>query len=110
MSTAGKGSQLKLLIGFEYTGQGLTLDDIDYFVEFYCWPQNRQKILKSECTREVVQTQSGDVVNYYAIVNTNVTGAGHLKMVMTATIPDIAAPSGYRTEVSEPYVTNIIIV
>lgn len=100
-----KGTVLKMLINFEYpSNPAVTLDAIDFRVEYFTNPQRRVVLEKGDLFRE----EEEGAVNYYAYVDTGVTGAGFLAMRFFGQIPDGHAPSGMRTEYVE-YQTNVRI-
>lgn len=103
------GTELKMLLGFNYPANpnGVTLDNINFDVEFYCKEGKSQKFVKRG-TINSGEFSSGvgglqrDTDNWYAYVDTNITGPGVLKMKFTAYIP-LSAMVGNdmtRTEVA----------
>ena len=99
------GTELKMLLGFNYpSDKDLTLDNIDFDVEFYCKEGKSQKFTKRNGTN--YNGMGGlyrDKDNWYAYVDTNITGPGVLKMKFTAYIPVYGATVGNdmtRTEVA----------
>ena len=88
------GTELKMLLGFNYPADSktVTLDNIDFDVEFYCKEGKSQKFVKRG-VRKVGDFANGtgglqrDSDNWYAYVDTNITGPGLLKMKFTAYIP-----------------------
>ena len=103
------GTELKMLLGFNYPAdKDLTLDNIDFDVEFYCKEGKSQKFVKRE-VRQGGNFSNGigglqrDRDNWYAYVDTNITGPGMLKMKLTAYIPVYGQTVGNdmtRTEVA----------
>lgn len=96
------GTELKMHIGFSYPADpSVTLDSIDFKTFFYTDDESKgQEFLKSQHINE-----NGE---YYAPVDTTVTGPGSLKMKLTAYIPDTSFDDGKRTEVGI-CTTNVII-
>lgn len=89
---------LKMSIGFEYpTDVSVTLDTIDFFVEYFCNSSKRVTLQKDELHRE----ELNGIVTFYAYVDTAITGKGNLKMRLCADIPDVDAPGGIRKEYVE---------
>lgn len=90
------GTELKMLLGFNYPADSktVTLDNIDFDVEFYCKEGKSQKFVKRGVRRDGDSTFANgmgglqrDSDNWYAYVDTNITGPGLLKMKFTAYIP-----------------------
>ena len=104
------GTELKMLLGFNYPADSktVTLDNIDFDVEFYCKEGKSQKFVKRG-VRQGGEFSNGigglqrDRDNWYAYVDTNITGPGMLKMKLTAYIPVYGQTVGNdmtRTEVA----------
>ena len=113
---AYKGSELKMLIGFEYIGENLTLDTIDFDVEYYCRGDEfmSQKFIKRGADKGGLFTESGQGGNeWYAPVDTTQLGTGDLMMKLTAYIPaqagQIFGNDNKRTEIAICQ-TDVIIV
>lgn len=87
-----KGTMLKMAIGFQYQGEQVTLDDIDFSTEWYT--QTAKVVLR----KEDYIVEEGD---YYAYIDTDKVGKGFLKMRMTAYIPDGHIEGGIRKEIAE---------
>ena len=112
------GTELKMLLGFNYpANKEVTLDLIDFDVEFYCKEGKSQKFVKrgerksGEFTSGIGGLQR-DTNDWYAYVDTNITGPGALKMKFTAYIPVYGATVGNdmtRTEVAVCD-TNVMIL
>lgn len=96
------GTELKMHIGFNYSGGVIELKDILFNVDFFCEPEYVQHFEK----RDLI-VEDGE---YYAAVDTNITGPGQLKMKMTAYIPSSQkfGNDRLRTEVAVCN-TNVII-
>lgn len=96
------GTELKMHIGFSYPADtSVTLDSMhDFIAEFYCEEDTVQTFHKSDLIYETGE--------YYAPVDTTITGPGELKMKFTAYIPDSKFDDGYRTEIGK-CVTNVVI-
>lgn len=93
------GDVMKLAIGFDFpSDESLTLEDIDFFVEFFCDSSRKKVTLQKD---ELYVDYEDAPPTYYAYVDTAITGRGKLKMRMNAQLPDIGAPSGLRTEYVE---------
>ena len=96
---------LKMAINFSYPADSsITLDNIDFFVEFYTNSSKKVKLQKEE----LVYEELDGIVNCYALVDTNLTGSGRLKMRLMAYIPDTDSPDGIRPEYEEVE-TNVLI-
>lgn len=77
------GTELKMHIGFSYPGENLTLDDlINFTADFYC---EEDKVQHFDKNNNDFILENGE---YYAPVDTTVTGPGVLKMKLTAFISD----------------------
>lgn len=74
------GTKLKVNVHHEPI-QGLTMDEYDFEVEFYCSSKKKLKYKKSELIRI-------DESNYVARVDTTIVGLGNLKCNIIANIPD----------------------
>ena len=82
------GTELKMLLGFNYpANKDLTLDNIDFDVEFYCKEGKSQKFFKRDNKQDGYGGLQRDRDNWYAYVDTSITGPGVLKMKFTAYIP-----------------------
>lgn len=104
-----KDTLLKMSVEFRYPSDpSITLDDIDFYVEFFCSACRMVTIKKEDLTREEDFVDDVPVVNWYAFVDTSKTGPGRLKMRMHAEIPDASAPDQVRVEYKE-IDTNVII-
>lgn len=84
------GTELKINVHLEPIG-GLTMDNYDFSVVMYTSPFKEQHFAKADMTRV-------DENNYIALVDSAKTGAGELKCMVTALIPDEDFPDGLRTE------------
>lgn len=85
------GTEMKINIGIEPIGD-YSMDDYDFFCEFFCSPKSIIKIKKEEMIRE-------DKDNYIAIIDSAVVSTGKLKCKITAYIPDTDCEDDLRTEV-----------
>lgn len=98
------GTELKMLLGFNYPAdENLTLDNINFDVEFYCKEGKSQKFIKRGTVYNGLGGLQRDRDNWYAYVDTNITGPGILKMKFTAYIPVYGQTVGNdmtRTEVA----------
>ena len=88
------GTELKMLLGFNYPANKdeVTLDKIDFDVEFFCKEGKSQKFSKRGVIKSGEYTSGAgglqrDTDTWYAYVDTNITGPGVLKMKFTAYIP-----------------------
>ena len=112
---AYKGSGLKMLIGFEYVGENLTLDDIDFDVEYYSKDNEymSQKFSKRGKNYGGMFTETGQLgTEWYAPVDTSKLDTGDLMMKLTAYIPvkgQLFNDKNYRTEIGICQ-TDVIIV
>ena len=82
------GSKIKFNVSLELPS-GLTMDNVDFSCAFYAYENKKAEIPKSEMTRI-------DAHNYTAVVDTEITGAGAIRLTVTTGIPD---GSGIRTEI-----------
>lgn len=100
-----KGTVLKMAVRFSYPAdQTITLDTIEsWHTEWYC-KGKKQTIDKGDHIR--VEVQGG--VEWYALVDTAITGEGTLKMRLWADIPDSDTEEGVRPEYAE-VVTDVIV-
>ena len=99
------GTELKMLLGFNYPAdpKNVLLDNIDFDVEFYCKEGKSQKFIKRGTVYNGMGGLYRDKDNWYAYVDTNITGPGILKMKLTAYIPvygPIVGNDMTRTEVA----------
>lgn len=85
------GTEMKINISVATVGD-LTMDDYEFFVEFYCSAKRVVTLKKEEGIRM-------DSNNYVFCVDSNETGPGLLKCKLTAYIPDGDFDDGFRTEV-----------
>ena len=103
------GTELKMVVNFLYPSDSdITLDTIDFYVEFFCKPRQRLVLQKEDLVREEEEIEGLTVVTWYAMVDTNIVGPGQLKMRLMAYIPDAAASEEIREEYAE-IDTNVII-
>lgn len=87
------GSELKMLIGFEYLGENITLNDIDFDVEFYTRGNEfmSQKFIKRASDHGELIVETGQAgTEWFAPVDTSLLGTGDLMMKLTAYIPALA--------------------
>lgn len=103
-------STLKMMILWDYpSNPSITLDTIDFHVEYFTSKDTKVVLQKSELLREEVTPESGSpYVNWYAYVVTSKLSSGELLMRLCAHIPDINAPGGIRIEYTECS-TNVIL-
>ena len=100
-----KGTILKVELHFSNPCYPqLTLDDIDYKVQFYC----DRKVPFEVSKQSVVVEKIGEVKHWYAYVDTNITNVGKLSIKLIANLPDLQYVSGKRTEIIES-LTDITI-
>lgn len=85
------GTEAKLNISVEPM-EGAVMDDYAFECEFYCLPNRRLVLDKSQLVRV-------DENNYIAVVDTKPLGVGMLKCKVTAYLPDADCGDGIRTEV-----------
>lgn len=103
------GTELKMVVNFRYPSDPtITLDTIDFYVEFFCKPRQKLVLQKEDLIREEEEIDGLTVVTWYAMVDTNVVGPGQLNMRLMAYIPDDDASDGVREEYAE-IDTNVII-
>lgn len=86
------GTELKLNINIEPMDE-FTMDDYDWLAEVYCSTKRIITISKSSAIRI-------DSNNYVLLVDSNLLGAGDVKVRLTAYIPDFDFPDTLRSEVS----------
>lgn len=101
-----KGTVLKMAVGFKYPADNdITLDSIEHwYTEWYC----KGKKLRIEKEDHIRVEDSAGLVEWFALVDTTITGEGALKMRLWADIPDSDADEGVRPEYAE-VVTDVII-
>lgn len=104
-----------MLIGFEYIGGDITLDNSDFDVEYYTRGNEyiAQKFEKRGSSRGsliVEHTQTGNT--WYAVVDTTELGTGDLMMKLTIYIPAPSAVPGVDNTRKEIGIcqTDVIIV
>lgn len=101
------GTVIKMAVNFRFPAdESITLDSIDTWqTEWYC---NGKKLVIDK--RDHIRSEEGDTaqVMWYALVDTNVVGVGHLRMRLRAEIPDDDTPSGFRVEYAE-CITNVFV-
>lgn len=73
---------------------GYTMDNYDFFCEFYIYSNRRVRIKKKEMIRM-------DDSNYVACIDSSKLGVGMVRMRIIAYIPDSDFSDGLRTEVEE---------
>lgn len=95
-----KGSVAKMAVNFRYPDDAsLTLDDIDFYVEYYFIPSSRLHFPKEAVYREETTVEETTTVEWFAYVDTGaIKGSGDLIMELTAFIPDSNLPSHTRKE------------
>ena len=86
------GTELKINIHVEPIG-GLSMDDYDFQADFYVYRNRKVSVRKEEMIRV-------DENDYIAIVDTERTGMGKIRMRLTAYVPDEDLPDGLRTEIA----------
>jgi len=102
-----EGAKIKLLVGFRYPADDtVTLETINFRVVFFCDP-GRQLILEKD--NLFFEEEEGGGTNWYAIVDTAVTGPGILHMRFFADIPDDDSVDGIREERVEVNTGYVIV-
>lgn len=105
-----EGTVAKMAVNFRYPADPtITLFNIDFSVDFYCSPLKTVHLAKTDLICEEVTI--GNVVKYdwFALVNTAMTGCGRLRMQLNVEIPDEDSPSGTRP-MSKVTPTNVIVI
>lgn len=97
-----KGTVVKMLLNWSYEGQSLTLDDVDFHVEYFTNANARMRVGKQFLTKDDIDG------NWYLYVDTNAIGNGTLKVRVYASIPDADAPNGIRQDNVE-CTTNVTV-
>lgn len=95
------GTEIKINIHAEPI-DGLSMNDYDFFCDFFSFPNKKVRIHKSEMI--VVDND-----NYIASMDSTNIGVGNIKVRMTASVPDTNFSDGIRTEIAE-YTTDIVIL
>lgn len=96
------GNVLKVQLFWEYPSDpAVSLDTIDFSVEYYTNPRSKVTVSKEGCDREEEVVDGRTVVNYYVYVDSNVTKAGDLMMRCMAYVPDLKAPNGIKPDYKE---------
>lgn len=105
-----KGTTLKMLIAWEYPSDpGITLDTVDFYVEYFTNIKQKVTLTKEQLVREEVVPEEGEpYVTWYAYVQTDNLAVGTLLMRLHASIPDGDAPDGIKFEYTE-CTTNVQI-
>lgn len=103
MEQIGLGTELKINVHIEPIGD-LHMSDYDFSVRFYTKSGSPTVSIDKSEMREV------DADNYIALVDTSGMTAGVVQMVVKALIPDTDSADLYRTEVTPPIVTDIMLV
>lgn len=85
------GTILKINVSAQWGG-GVTMDDVEFYCEFYISSSKIVHVEKSEMLRI-------DANNYVAIVDTSMLGTGALKVKIDANVPDTDCYGGIRREV-----------
>lgn len=103
MEQIGIGTELKINVHIEPIGD-LHMSDYDFSVRFYTKSGSPTiSITKNEMVKV-------DDDNYIAFVDTSGMTAGVVQMVVKALIDDADSADGYRTEVTPPIITDIMLV
>lgn len=84
------GSEFKAFIKLDSVGS-LTMDDYDFYAEYYCSPNKRIKVEKGEMIRKGEN-------EYWACLNSEDLGTGTLKCNVIRYIPDADFQDGLRTD------------
>lgn len=93
-----QGTVLKMHLSFSYPADPtLTLEDLDFSVDFYTRGGTPQHFEPDDLIR--VLNESTGLFDYYAPVDTAWLGCGTVFMKMTVDIPDGDFPDGKRREV-----------
>jgi hypothetical protein len=103
MEQIGLGTELKINVHIEPIGD-LHMSDYDFSVRFYT---KSGSPTISTTKNEMVEV---DTDNYIALVDTSGMTAGVVQMVVKALIPDADSADLYRTEVTPPIITDIMLV
>ena len=105
-----KGTTLKMQIFWDYPSDpAISLDTVDFYVEYYTNLKQKVTLRKSDLVREEVVPETGDpFVNWYAYVQTTDLPTGNLMMRLHASIPDGDAPDGIKVEYTECS-TNVVL-
>lgn len=105
-----KGTTLKMQVFWEYPSDpGITLDTVDFYVEYFTNIKQKVTLQKDDLVREEVTPEVGDpYVCWYAYVQTDTLSTGSLMMRLHASIPDGDAPDGIKVEYTE-CTTNVQI-
>lgn len=98
-----KGSTPKMQVFWDYPSDpGITLDTVDFYVEYYTNIKQKVTLQKEDLVREEVAPEEGaPFVNWYAYVRTADLAPGTLMMRLHASIPDEDAPDGIKVEYTE---------
>ena len=103
------GTKLKMVVNFCYpTDPAITLDTINFYVEFFCSLNKKLVLQKDDLIRHEETVGEITTVTWYAMVDTTVVGSGRLKMRLMAYIPDDDSSEGVRKEYAEVE-TGVII-
>lgn len=88
-----RGTIIKLVISLEIPSS-LSMDDVDFECEFYCYADRPQHIKKDDMKRV-------DKDNYLCFVDTGIIGSGDIRLITTAYIPDADYKDGVRKEIEK---------
>ena len=83
-------SEFKAFIKLDPVGD-MTMDDYDFYAEYYCYPNRKVKVEK----KDMIRKSEGE---YWACLNSVDLGAGMLKCNVVRFIPDADFADGLRTD------------
>lgn len=87
------GADFKAYIKLESVA-GMTMDDYRFYVEYYCYPNNKVKVEKHDMIRKGEN-------EYWAALRSKDIGVGQLKCCVVRSIPDADFPNGVREDRKE---------
>ena len=84
------GAEFKAYIKLDSVA-GMTMDDYNFYAEYYCYPNNKVKVEKHDMIRKGEN-------EYWACLNSKDIGVGPLKCCVVRHIPDADFPDGVRED------------
>lgn len=82
------GTQFKAVVKLEPIA-GMSMDDYEFYAEFFCFPNNKLKVEKKQMIRKGEN-------EYWAAINSAEVGVGLMQCGVYRVIPDADFPDGER--------------
>lgn len=103
------GDVVKVAIEWNWDSDpAVTLDTIDFHVEYYCNDFKKVVLQKNDLIRKEETVDGNTVVSWFFYADTLLTGPGPLRVKVYARIPDADAPGGYITSLVERKLPAIV--